>query len=69
MTSETYSVFLHAENDAGFAISGTANFVIADVPETPDAPVNEADITDDTQIGVTFAETLPNERGSPIFAV
>jgi hypothetical protein len=62
-------VRLMATNDAGYVYSGIGTFLIADVPEAPDAPVNDAEITNDSQIGVTFAEILPNARGSSIFAV
>lgn len=50
-------------------LSGIGSFILADVPDAPDPPVNDATVTNDQQIKVNFAQTLPNNRGSPILAV
>jgi hypothetical protein len=68
-TSKTFRVQLAAFNDAGSARSGIGEFILANVPEAPAAPVNDATVTSNEQIKVRFAETLPNARGSDIFAV
>ena len=39
------------------------------MPEAPVAPVNDATVTSDTTIRVTFAGPLPNARGSPVLAI
>jgi hypothetical protein len=58
-----------AFNDAGSVISGIGSFLLANTPEVPNAPVNDASITNETQIGLSFATSLPNARGSAIYAV
>jgi hypothetical protein len=68
-TSKTFRVQLAAFNDAGSVLSGIGEFILANVPEAPSAPVNDASVTNNAQIKVRFAETLPNARGSSIFAV
>jgi hypothetical protein len=68
-SSKTFQAQLVAHNDAGSVSSGIGSFVLADVPEAPDAPLNDASVTDDEQIRVKFAETLPDERGSTILGV
>jgi hypothetical protein len=65
----SYKVQVKAFNEAGSVLSGTGAFVLADVPVSPAAPVNDATVTDATRIKVTFAAPLPNNRGSTIFAL
>ena len=67
--SKTFGVQLVAHNDAGSVSSGIGSFLLADTPEAPDAPVNDAAVTNETRIKVNFAETLPAGRGSTILAV
>jgi len=50
----------------GHVLSGEGSFVLAAVPDAPSPPANEAAVTDDQRIKVTFGEPLPNARGSPI---
>jgi hypothetical protein len=64
-----YRVQLRAFNQAGSVASGIGSFVLADVPEAPAAPVNDAAVTTSTSIRVTFADPLPNARGSPVLAI
>jgi hypothetical protein len=39
------------------------------VPNAPDPPINDADVTNDSVIKVKYAETLPDSRGSPIIGL
>ena len=50
-------------------MSGIGFFVLADVPEAPAVPQNDATVTSDSQIRVTFADPLPSGRGSPVLAI
>ena len=68
-TSKTFRVQLTAFNDAGSVQSGVGSFVLADVPSAPDPPLNDAAVTGDSVIRVTYAETLPASRGSPIIGL
>lgn len=68
-TSKTFRVQLVVFNDAGSVQSGVGSFVLADVPNAPDPPINDADVTSDSVIRVNYAETLPDSRGSPIIGL
>ena len=68
-SSKTFQVQLVAHNDAGSVSSGVGSFLLANSPEAPDAPVNDAAVTNETRIKVNFAETLPAARGSTVLAV
>jgi hypothetical protein len=50
----------------GHVLSGEGSFVLAAVPDAPSPPANDAAVTNDQRIKVTFGEPLPNARGSPI---
>lgn len=67
--SKTFRVQLVAHNDAGSVSSGIGSFLLANTPEAPGPPVNDAAVTNETTIKVNFAETLPAARGSTILAV
>ena len=68
-STDPIRVQLKASNDVGSVLSGVGSFVLADVPDAPAAPVNDAAVTSDARIKVKFAETLPLDRGSLIRGV
>ena len=47
-TSKIFRITVVATNNEGSITSGIGTFLLADVPDTPDAPVNEASITSDS---------------------
>lgn len=67
--STIFRIQVEAFNAVGSVLSGLGSFVLADLPDAPDPPVNDASGTSESQIKVRFAETLPNNRGSLIFGV
>jgi hypothetical protein len=68
-TATAYRVELLAFNEAGSVRSGTGAFLLADIPESPQAPVSVASETSDQRIKVAFLAPLPGNRGSPITSV
>lgn len=69
-TTKTFRFQVEAFNNAGSVKSGVAIFVLSNVPETPlTAPVNDASVTNDQKIKVTYGMPLPDGRGSPITSI
>ena len=68
-TASTFRVQLKAYNEVGSVMSGIGSFVLADIPDAPDPPFNDASVTAFDKIKVRFAETLPNNRGNLVYAI
>ena len=58
-----------AVNAAGFVISGESRMILAATPQKPAQPVNDASVTNDSQIQVTFGTVLPHDGGSQIINI
>lgn len=58
-----------AVNAAGVVISGESRMILAATPQQPAQPVNDASVTNDSQIQVTYGTVLPDDGGSKIINI
>ena len=68
-TSKTFRFQVRAITAAGSVLSGVSSFKLAAVPQQPGPPLNVAAETDDTQISVSFGETVPDNGGAEVITI
>ena len=68
-TSKDYKYTIVSLTAGGQVLSGESQYRLASVPGKPNAPTNLAAETNDSQIGVSFSESLPDNGGSEIINI
>jgi len=64
-----YILQVKAVNSAGSVVSGESYVILAATPQKPEKPVNDASVTNDQQIKVTYGTVLPDDGGSSIINI